>query len=608
MFAELIERLRRHEDLSEAQAAAAISAIMRGEAAPAQVAGLLVGLAMKGERPVELVGLATAMRDHAVALPEDPGPVVDTCGTGGDKSGSFNISTAAALVVAACGVRVAKHGNRSVSSRCGSADVLQALGIDVQMTPAVASACLARAGMTFLFAPTFHPAMRHAAQARRELGVRTAFNLLGPLTNPARPRRQVVGVPRPELTELLARTLLALGTERAWVVHGADGLDELSTTGHTKVSEVRDGAVRTFYVHPADFGITRAAAADLAGDDAAANAAIIRRVLAGDAGAARDVVLLNAGAALLVAGAAGSVREGMAMAAAAIDSGGAGRVLESLVATSTAAGARRDDGNHARPARRHRRRHASARRRRREREPDHALTRRAEDDAPPARFRDALAHPGRVNVIAEFKRRSPSRGVLRAAYDPVAIAREYAGAGAAALSILTEPTFFDGSLDHLAAVREAVALPLLRKDFIVDEYQLIEAVAAGADAVLLIVAALDDRTLSSLHAAAGALGLAVLVEVHTDEELDRALAAGAAIVGVNNRNLRTLEVDVALSERLAARLPASVVAVSESGLRTAADVARLGHLGYRAFLVGERFMTSPSPGEALAGLLAQERT
>ena len=334
MFAELIERLRRHEDLSEAQAAAAMSAIMRGEAASAQVAGLLVGLAMKGERPGELVGLAMAMRDHAVTLPDDPGMVVDTCGTGGDRSGSFNISTAAALVVAGCGVRVAKHGNRSVSSRCGSADVLQALGVDVQMTPAIASTCLSRAGMTFLFAPTFHPAMRHAAQARKELGVRTAFNLLGPLTNPARPRRQVVGVPRPELTDLLARTLLALGTERAWVVHGADGLDELSTTGHTKVSEVRDGAVHTFYVHPSDFGIPRAAAADLAGDDAAANAEIVRRVLAGEAGPARDVVLLNAGAALLVAGIAASVREGMARAAAAIDAGEAARVLERLVDTS----------------------------------------------------------------------------------------------------------------------------------------------------------------------------------------------------------------------------------------------------------------------------------
>ncbi len=339
MFADLIERLRRHEDLSEAQAAAAMSTIMRGEAAPAQIAGLLIGLAMKGERPAELVGLATAMREHAVGLPGARGAVIDTCGTGGDRSGSFNISTAAALVVAACGVPVAKHGNRSVSSKCGSADVLQALGVRIDMDPAIASTCLTDAGMTFLFAPVFHPAMRHAAQARKELGVRTAFNLLGPLTNPARPSRQVVGVPRPELTELLARTLLALGTERAWVVHGADGLDELSTTGHTKVSEVRDGTVHTFYVHPADFGLPKAMPADLAGDDAETNAAVVTGILGGREGAARDVVLLNAGAALLVAGAAASVQDGMAQAAGAIDSGRAADVLARLVRRSAGEGA-----------------------------------------------------------------------------------------------------------------------------------------------------------------------------------------------------------------------------------------------------------------------------
>jgi anthranilate phosphoribosyltransferase len=262
--------------------------------------------------------------------------VFDTCGTGGDRSGTFNISTAAALVIASCGVRVAKHGNRSVSSLCGSADVLQALGVDVQMSPEDSARALAEAGIAFLFAPTFHPAMRHAAQARRDLGVRTAFNLLGPLTNPARPTRQIVGVPRPELTELLARTLLALGAERAWVVHGADGLDELSTTGHTKVSEVRGGAVHTFYVHPSDFGLTKAAAGALAGGDATVNAAIVTRVLGGEPGPARDVVLLNAGAALMVAGEAGSVREGIARAGEAIDAGHALRTLERLVAASRA--------------------------------------------------------------------------------------------------------------------------------------------------------------------------------------------------------------------------------------------------------------------------------
>jgi indole-3-glycerol phosphate synthase len=211
-------------------------------------------------------------------------------------------------------------------------------------------------------------------------------------------------------------------------------------------------------------------------------------------------------------------------------------------------------------------------------------------------------------VIAECKRRSPSRGVLRAAYDPVSLASGYASAGAAAISVLTDPMFFDGSLDHLAAVREAVTLPLLRKDFVVDEYQLLETVAAGADAVLLIVAALTDDELRRLHRDAGSLGLAALVEVHTEDELDRALSAGAAIVGVNNRNLRTLDVDVELSARIAPRLPASVVAVSESGLKTPADLARLHALGYRAFLMGERFMTAPDPGAALARLLGEAQS
>jgi anthranilate phosphoribosyltransferase len=334
MFPALIEKLRRQEDLTTAEAAAAMAAIMRGEAAPAQIAGLLVGLAMKGERPSELVGLAQTMRANAVAVPAQPGPVFDTCGTGGDRSGTFNISTASAIVLAACGTRVAKHGNRSVSSQCGSADVLEALGVNIQATPDVAAQCLGEVGIAFFFAPTFHPAMKHAAQARKDLGVRTAFNLLGPLTNPARPTRQIVGVPRPDLTELLARSLALLGSERAWVVHGADGLDELSTTGYTKVSECRNNAVQTFYVHPSDFGLAKASPESLKGGDAATNAAMVRSVLSGAKGSPRDVVLLNAGAALFIAGAADTVRTGVAQAAAAIDSGAAATVLERLIQVS----------------------------------------------------------------------------------------------------------------------------------------------------------------------------------------------------------------------------------------------------------------------------------
>jgi anthranilate phosphoribosyltransferase len=334
MFRTLIDKLGRREDLTTDEAAEAMAVIMRGEAAPAQIAGLLVGLTMKGERPAELVGLARTMRTQAVPLSQSFGDVFDTCGTGGDRSGTFNISTAAALVVAACGVPVAKHGNRSVSSQCGSADVLEALGVKVAAPPDIVERCLRDAGIAFFFAPTFHPAMRHAAQTRKDLGVPTAFNLLGPLTNPARAARQMVGVPRPELTELLARALLLLGSTRAWVVHGADGLDELSTTGYTKVSECRNGAVQTFYIHPADYGLAKSSLETLKGGDAAENAHRIREILNGVEGPTRNIVLLNAGAALFIAGHAESVRAGIAEAAVAIDSGKARTVLSRLVEVS----------------------------------------------------------------------------------------------------------------------------------------------------------------------------------------------------------------------------------------------------------------------------------
>jgi anthranilate phosphoribosyltransferase len=334
MFAELIEKLQHRVDLTVDEASSAMEAIMDGQAQPSQIAGFLIGLAMKGERPGEIVGLARTMRAKATKMTRTFAPVFDTCGTGGDRANTFNVSTVAALVLAACGVRVAKHGNRSVSSRCGSADLFEALGVNIVAAPDVTERCLEQAGIAFLFAPTFHPSMRHAAQTRRELGVRTAFNLLGPLTNPAGATRQLVGVPRPELTELVARSLAQLGAERAWVVHGADGLDEISTTGYTKVSECRDRAVNTFYLHPSDVGLTKAAPEALRGADATANATVARRILAGEPGAPRDIVLLNAGASLLIADIVPTIQDGIAMAADALDSGRAAAVLDALVRLS----------------------------------------------------------------------------------------------------------------------------------------------------------------------------------------------------------------------------------------------------------------------------------
>jgi anthranilate phosphoribosyltransferase len=336
MFTALLEKVVRHEDLTADEAAAAMREVMEGRAVPAALAALLTGLVMKGERPAEIVGFARTMREHAVKLQTPVTDAFDTCGTGGDRSGTFNISSAAAIVIAASGVPVAKHGNRSVSSRCGSADVFEALGVNIDASPSVVERALRESGLAFFFARTFHPSMKHAAQTRSDLGIRTAFNLLGPLTNPAGATRQLVGVPRPELTELLARALMMLGSRRAWVVHGADGIDEVSTTGYTKVSECREGAVNTFYVHPSDFGILKSDPAALKGGDAAQNAEIIRAVLAGERGPRRDVVVLNAAVGLFIAGRVSAIPEGLRAAATAIDSRIAQDCLERMVISSRA--------------------------------------------------------------------------------------------------------------------------------------------------------------------------------------------------------------------------------------------------------------------------------
>ena len=310
--------------LTEDEAGAAMTAIMEGSATPAQIGALLAALAARGETEDEVVGFARTMRSRAVPLPSRG--AVDTCGTGGDGACTFNISTVASLVVAACGVPVAKHGNRSASGSCGSADVLEALGLRIDPPAATVARSLAEVGWAFLFAPSFHAATRHAAGPRKELGVRTVFNLLGPLTNPALPEAQVVGVPRPELTGFMARCLQRLGVRRAWVVHGG-GLDELSPCGPTTVASFDDLGQKCFVLDPADAGIGTCSPEALRGGDPPANAAILRGVLAGERGPRRDAVLLNAAAALVVAGRAENVRDGVAQAAEAVDSGRAANLL-----------------------------------------------------------------------------------------------------------------------------------------------------------------------------------------------------------------------------------------------------------------------------------------
>lgn len=324
--------------LDSARAESVMDAIMDGAATPAQIAGLLVALRMRGETPDELTGFARSMRSHVLPIQVTRRPLIDTCGTGGGGQATINVSTGAALVAAGAGVAVAKHGNRAMTSACGSADVLEALGIAIEAAPEAIAAGIESIGIGFLFAPRFHPAMKHAIGPRREIGVRSAFNLLGPMTNPAGADGQVIGVPEPGLCELVAQVLARLGTRRAWVVHGLDGVDELSVAGPSRVCELRDGAVRQFEVRPGAAGLAEHGAAAVAGGDAASNAAQLERVLHGETGAVRDFVVLNAAAALVVGGLADDLAGGAALAQASLDSGAARAKLEAWRAWSAAQG------------------------------------------------------------------------------------------------------------------------------------------------------------------------------------------------------------------------------------------------------------------------------
>jgi anthranilate phosphoribosyltransferase len=347
MITDALQRIaNQRESLTREEARAVMTEVFSGTATDAQIAALLVALHMKGETVEEIVGFAEAIREAAQPLPLHRGStlsvsstgretLVDTCGTGGDARGTFNISTATAFVVAGAGVRVAKHGNRGLSSKCGSADVMEALGVKISLPTAALATCLEEVGIVFLFAPAIHSAMKYVQPARRELRLRTIFNLLGPLTNPARASAQVVGVYSLDLVEKVAEALSMLGVHRALVVHGLDGLDEITITAPTRIAEVREGNVRTYEVTPEEFGIKRVALEELAGGDAAANAAIIREILGGKKSPRRDIVLLNAAAALVAAGRADHLADALPLAAESIDSGAATARLNALVQFTT---------------------------------------------------------------------------------------------------------------------------------------------------------------------------------------------------------------------------------------------------------------------------------
>ena len=330
MIQQIINQLVDGKDLTEETAQEVMQKIMSGQVTDAQIVAFLIALRLKGETTEEIIGCANAMRDKANKICPVAENLVDTCGTGGDQPGTFNISTVSALVTAGASVPVAKHGNKAVSSKCGSADILEALGVNIKLEPKQVEECINKVGIGFMFAPNFHPAMKHVAPVRKEMGIRTIFNILGPLTNPASAKFQVMGVFKPRLTEPLAKVLGGLGSGHVLVVHGLDGLDEISITDETQVSELLNGQVKTYKIKPEDFDMPRADLKDISADSIEENLQLAMSVLRGQTGPARDVVLLNAGAAIYVSGKVDTMQEGAQLARESIDSGKARKKLEEL--------------------------------------------------------------------------------------------------------------------------------------------------------------------------------------------------------------------------------------------------------------------------------------
>lgn len=336
MIKDAIKKIVGQQDLTRQEAAATMDMIMKGEATPSQIAAFITALRMKGEAADEITGCAEKMREHAININPKNQNLVDTCGTGGDVSGTFNISTVTALVAAGAEISIAKHGNRSVSSKCGSADLLETLGVKIDLEPAKVEQCINEVGIGFIFAPIFHQAMKFAMPTRKEIGIRTVFNILGPLTNPARANAQVLGVFNPDLTEMLATVLGNLGVKEALVVHGMDGLDEISICDKTMISQLKEGKVENYLIKPEDLGIKRAKKEDILGGSAQENVAITHKILKGEEkGPKRDIVLVNAGAAIYVGGKAKDLEAGIKLAAESIDSGSANKKLEELIACTS---------------------------------------------------------------------------------------------------------------------------------------------------------------------------------------------------------------------------------------------------------------------------------
>ncbi|HEX9907985.1 MAG TPA: anthranilate phosphoribosyltransferase, partial [Thermoplasmata archaeon] len=593
----------------------------------------LTAMRMKGETEDELVGFAQVMIDSATKISAPPN-CVDLCGTGGDGSGTFNISTVASFVVSAADVPVAKHGNRSVSSRSGSADLMDALGIPYDLTPESVQACLDSASFGFMFAPVFHPSMKNVVGPRREIGTRTFFNLLGPMTNPAGVRSQLMGVYDPGMTSKLARVLSRLGVRRAMVVNGA-GMDEISNLGVTRVAELRNGELQEYTTSPGEFGFDLAEPKELSAGSSSESARIALSVLKGERSPRADVVLMNAAAAIYVAGAAADMHEGLVIASEAVRSGKALRKLKQVATFAQKKEEERQLSLRIDDLRSRRILPSVLTKRCREitshlvdkiisqeggsqrlarldstivNEPSilsvlslsrllsvmtSGVSTESTSHRSTTRFSEAISEPG-ISVIGEYKPRAPSAPSLYVPPSWADAADTYERSRMAAMSVLVEPEFFGGSPELFRQVRERTRLPLLYKDFVVTEEQVSQAQGLGADSILLIAKALDQPTLDEFIESCLSKKVQPLVELHDKSDLNKLLACSnlsmVRMVGLNSRDLRTMGTDLSNMSRLMKSVPSDKLLIAESGIQNGEEVASLH--GFDAVLVGTALMTA----------------
>ena len=635
MIRDAIGQVVEGKNLTAVAAQEVMREMISGTATPSQMGAFLTAMRMKGETEDELRGFVVAMRGASTKI-EAPANSVDLCGTGGDGSNTFNISTAASFVVAAAGVPVAKHGNRSVSSRCGSADLLDSFGIPYDLPPSMVQESLTTCGLGFMFAPVFHQSMKNVIGTRRELGFRTVFNLLGPMTNPAGVRNQLIGVYDGSLAPMVVSVLKDLGTERALVVNSS-GMDEITNTGSTRIHDLKNGRIVTFDFEPADLGFDLAEPSEILGGGAAENARIVHSVLKGERSPRSDIVVLNAAAGIYVSGKAATLSEGRDMAVAALNSGRALQKARQFASLSWQLERRRQSeselsglsGKRIHPALLLSRAGEITQHLKHEiesRDGGDALLSRldpeliahpnvlsvivlrrilsvmSEDAANKetssnlARSRtklsDSITSSEGIAVIAEYKPWSPSCVDLTVPPDPDRAASAFSAAGVAGVSVLVESDFFSGSQDLFAKMRSKLVVPMLFKDFVVSESQVETAARLGADALLLIAKALRPESVAALVDDSLASGVEPLIEIHDMGDLAKLQDCGrmdvVKMVGLNSRDLRTLKTDLRELGQLRESVGDGKIVVAESGISTPDDLKAV--VGFDAVLIGSAFM------------------